>query len=241
MYFRIMASSLSRFKKNRKLYHNQIEVFTEPSTVKSETNKSTLWVESKEIDWSFRSKQQASSKSPAQKPAQTRASRQAEIDQEKSENTATDVSYEPESPSLDEPDEENNDESPAVSYVIIGFDTEYVSRKLRRLKTINEAGDERIIGWLPYTDTDGETELGDDIISIDPDKNPEWRQQLAAKKNRSSSSMPRPASRSHRPSSQSKTSFYPTSSGPRRVEVMSGTVSVFHVHARSPKRKLMAP
>lgn len=177
-----MASSLSRFKKNRKLYHNQIEIFTEPSTVKSETNKSTLWVESKEIDWSSHSKQQASSKSPAQKPTQPKASAQAEIEREKLESTATDVSYEPESPSLDEPDEENNDESPADSYVIIGFDTEYVSRKLRRLKTINEAGDERIIGWLPYTDADGETELGDDIISIDPDKNSEWRQQLAAKK-----------------------------------------------------------
>ena len=128
-----MASSLSRFKKNRKLYHNQIEIFTEPSTVKSETNKSTLWVESKEIDWSSHSKQQASSKSPAQKPTQPKASAQAEIEREKLESTATDVSYEPESPSLDEPDEENNDESPADSYVIIGFDTEYVSRKLRRL------------------------------------------------------------------------------------------------------------
>jgi hypothetical protein len=163
------------------LYPNQLEVFTEPLTGISKTNKSTLWVESKEIDWSPRSKKQSSSKK-AELPAQSVEFSTVEVDEEETEKDDSGVSYELPGPRLDESDEEESEESPADNYVIIGFDTEYVSRKLRRLKTVAENGTEKVIGWLPYTDTDGETELGDEIIYTDPDKNPDWKQQLTARK-----------------------------------------------------------
>jgi hypothetical protein len=134
-----MATSLSRLKKNRKLYPNQLEVFTEPSTGISKTNKSSLWVESKEIDWSPRSKKQSSLKKE-DLPAQSVTLSTVEVDEEETENDESGVSYEPPGPSLDESDEGESEESPADDYVIIGFDTEYVSRKLRRLKTVAEDG-----------------------------------------------------------------------------------------------------
>jgi len=190
-----MASPFSRTSKNKTLYPNQIEIVTDINQHLSKSNSSKIWVERKEID--------CPPKKPSKKAGNTDSTPdldEDDLDEDSDENPSDSVmmdgvSYDLKNSPLDDPlspdssDEETKKgkgkKSKTVDtsrYVIIGFDTEYLSNKLGRLKVRDSNGKEKVIGWIKYDDFDGDTEQDDRVIDCDPVDNPNWKEELAEAK-----------------------------------------------------------
>lgn len=147
-------------RKNNKLYPNEVLILTEPKSHLSETKKKHIWVLGEDIYWFD------SSKKKKQKETQD-----AEPDEVAKTLASTEVVSAQAVNKVKKDDGDNK-------YIIVGFDTEYVGTKLQRVKTIDANKKIKSRGWIPYKDYDGDTELSDKIINIDPDENPNWESDL---------------------------------------------------------------
>jgi hypothetical protein len=180
-----MNSPFNRIQRNKTLYPNMIEVVTEQSDDLSKTNKSKIWVRRQDIDCSttLRSKTKQKGRTADAIPCDDDCIEDEdsiELPSAKVELESKGVPHD--EVGLDSPDKPTQQSEPEEPFVIIGFDTEYVSKKLKRLKTVDDAGKEKVIGWLKHDVGESENEICDETICIDPEKNPNWRHELAEKK-----------------------------------------------------------
>jgi hypothetical protein len=158
-----MFSSPRTHRKNNKLYPNEVQILTEPKAHLSKTKKKHIWVLGEEIYWFDSSKKKRSKVAEDTVPQQV-ADSSAPLEV---------ASLQPVTEGKKAKKDEGDDK-----YIIVGFDTEYVGTKLQRVKTIDSNKKIKSRGWIPYTDYDGDTELSDKLINIDPEENPNWESDL---------------------------------------------------------------
>ena len=150
-------------RKNNKLYPNEVQILTEPKSHLTKTKKKHIWVLAEDIYWYDESKKKKSKVT------------EDVVVQEVAQSLKPLEVAPPQSVTKDKKVKKDEGDD---KYIIVGFDTEYVGTKLQRVKTIDSNNKVKNRGWIPYTDYDGDTELSDKIINIDPEENPNWESDL---------------------------------------------------------------